>query len=334
MSTKANYFKIGIFVISATIIAIIAIIALGVGTIFQKKIMIETYIDGSVQGLDVGSPFKFRGVKLGNVEKITFVAREYQFDRASEDYLTYGQYILVKSTFDSSQEITEEEMRFFVERMIKKGLRFRLASQGVTGAAYLEADYLDPEEYPPMEITWEPHTYYVPSVPSTITEFTESVDKILEKLEEINIQGITTNLESILVSVNKMLDDAKLANITKQTGNLLVRLRETNKRLSPLLSDASATMATIRRITGDAEKPMTQSLSALGELPDIITQLKSTLRQFRYFVSDEKQNVEVSTENVRVITENLRDLSENVKRYPSHFLFGNSPPHSQPGGKK
>ncbi len=334
MSAKANYFKIGIFVIAATIIAIIAIIILGVGTMFQKKIMIETYIDGSVQGLDIGSPFKFRGVKLGNVEKITFVAREYDFDRGSEEYLSYGQYILVKSTFDSSQEITEEEMRFFVEKMIKKGLRFRLASQGVTGAAYLEADYLDPEEYPPMEITWEPHTYYVPSVPSTITEFTESVDKILEKLEEINIQGITTNLESILVSVNKMLDDAKLANITKQTGNLLVGLRETNKRLSPLLSDASATMATIRRITGDAEKPMTQSLSALGELPDIITQLKSTLRQFRYFVSDEKQNVEVSTENVRVITENLRDLSENVKRYPSHFLFGNSPPHSQPGGKK
>ena len=38
MSAKANYFKIGIFVISATIIAIIAIVALGVGTFFQKKI--------------------------------------------------------------------------------------------------------------------------------------------------------------------------------------------------------------------------------------------------------------------------------------------------------
>ena len=37
MSAKANFFKIGIFVISATIIAIIAIVVLGVGTVFQKK---------------------------------------------------------------------------------------------------------------------------------------------------------------------------------------------------------------------------------------------------------------------------------------------------------
>lgn len=334
MSAKANYFKIGIFVISASIIAIIAIIILGAGTMFKNKIMIETYIDGSVQGLDVGSPFKFRGVKLGNVEKITFVAREYQFDRDSEEYLSYGQFILVKSAFDSSQGVTEEELRYFVERMIKKGLRIRLASQGITGAAYLEADYLDPEEYPPMKITWKPHSYYVPSVPSTITEFTESVDKILNRLEEINIQGITTNLESILISINKILDDAKLVNLTEQTGNLIDRLIETNKSLGTFLADASGTMSTIRRITDDTEKPMVQSLKAFGKLPDIINELKSTLRQFRYFVSGEKQNVVVSTENMRLITENLRDLTENVKRYPSQFLFGDSPPHSQPGEQR
>ncbi len=334
MSAKANYFKIGIFVISAAIITIIAIVFLGAGAIFKKKLIVETFIDGSVQGLDVGSPLKLRGVKLGNVEKITFVSEEYDFDRNSKEYFTYGHYICVKSAIEPSEEMTEKEKRLFIEKMIKNGLRIRLASQGITGMAYLEADFLDTKEYPPMKITWEPHDFYVPSVPSTITEFKESIDQILSKLEEINVQGITNSLEHILVSVNKVLDDARTANLTKQTGNLLAELRETNKRLGPLLSDASATMATIRRITGDTEKPMTQSLTALGELPDIITQLKSTLRQFRYFVSGEEQNVAVSTENVRLITENLRDLTENAKRYPSQSLFGNPPPHSQPGDKQ
>ncbi len=51
MSAKANFFKIGIFVISATIIAVIAIVVLGVGTLFKEKIFFETYIEGSVQGL-------------------------------------------------------------------------------------------------------------------------------------------------------------------------------------------------------------------------------------------------------------------------------------------
>ena len=170
MSAKANYFKIGIFVISAAIIAIIAIVALGVGTFFQKKLMIETYINGSVQGLDVGSPCKFRGVKMGNVEEITFVNDEYKFDTDSKEYLTYGSYVLVKVAIEpSGSDITEKEQRQLIERMIAKGLRFRLASQGITGVAYLEADYLDPERFPPMEIKWQPKTYYVPSVPSTIS---------------------------------------------------------------------------------------------------------------------------------------------------------------------
>jgi phospholipid/cholesterol/gamma-HCH transport system substrate-binding protein/paraquat-inducible protein B len=317
MSAKANYFKIGIFVISAAVIAIIAIIVLGVGTVFQHKVMIETYIDGSVQGLDIGSPFKFRGVKLGSVEEIIFVSNEYKFDRTSEEYLTYGQYILVKAAFEPSQDVTEKEQRIFLERMITKGLRVRLASQGITGAAYLEADYIDPEKFPPMQITWEPKTYYIPSVPSTITQFTESVEMILEKLEEINVKGITDGLEDTLSSMNKILDEVKMSKLTEQAGQLLAELRETNKEVKPLITDASETMDSVSE-----------------ELPEILAQFKRTLRRFNNFVSNEEHNVAVSTENVRLITGNLRDMTENAKRYPSQFLFGSPPPRLYPGGKQ
>jgi phospholipid/cholesterol/gamma-HCH transport system substrate-binding protein/paraquat-inducible protein B len=317
MSAKANYFKIGIFVISAAVIAIIAIIVLGVGTVFQHKVMIETYIDGSVQGLDVGSPFKFRGVKLGSVEEITFVGNEYQFERTSEEYLAYGQFILVKAAFEPSQDVTEKEQRIFLERMITKGLRVRLASQGITGAAFLEADYINPIEFPPMEITWEPKTYYIPSVPSKITQLTESVVTILAKLEEINVKGITDGLEETLSSMNKILDDVKMSKLTEQAGQLLAELRETNKKIKPLITDASETMDSVSE-----------------ELPEILAQLKRTLRRFNNFVSNEEHNVAVSTENVRLITGNLRDLTENAKKSPSQFIFGAPPPRSQPGGRQ
>ena len=46
-----------------------------------------------------------------------------------------------------------------------------------------------------MEIKWEPKTYYVPSVPSTISELTVSVDKILNRLEQINVERITDDVE-------------------------------------------------------------------------------------------------------------------------------------------
>ncbi len=268
MSARANYFKIGIFVISAAVIAIIAIVALGVGTFFQKKMMLETYIDGSVQGLDVGSPFKFRGVKLGNVEKITFVNQEYKFDPASKEYLTYGQHVLVKIAIEPTRELTEEEQRQFVERMIAKGLRVRLASQGITGVAYLEADYVDPEKYPPREIPWEPKTYYIPSVPSTITQFTESMEKILEKIEQIDVKGITSGVEETLKDITKTLEDLNVKEITELVEVLLTEVRETNKKVGPLISNASETMDSVSE-----------------ELPEILVQLKQTLRRFNNIVS-------------------------------------------------
>ena len=204
-----------------------------------------------------------------------------------------------------------------MERMIAKGLRVRLAAQGITGVAYLEADYVDAERYPLPEIKWEPKTYYVPSVPSTISELTVSVDKILNRLEQIKIEKITDEVEKTLKEATETLEDINMKEISKQAEGLLVELRETNKKIGPLLSDESKAMDL-----------------ALEELPDIIAQTKRTLRMFNNFVSSEEQNFGVSTENVRVITGNLRDLTENARRYPSSLLFGDPPPHSYPGGKK
>ncbi len=201
--------------------------------------------------------------------------------------------------------------------MITKGLRVRLASQGITGAAFLEADYIDPEEFPPMEITWEPNTYYVPSVPSKITQLTESVETILEKLEEINIKGITDGLEETISSMNKILDEVKMSKLTSQAGQLIAELRETNKKVKPFITDASETMDSVSE-----------------ELPEILAQLKRTLRRFNNFVSNEEENVAVSTENVRLITGNLRDLTESAKKSPSQFIFAGPPPRSNPGGKQ
>ena len=70
------------------VIAVIGVILLGVGTVFEKTSLVETYIDESVQGLDVGSAVKFRGVPIGKVEKISLTSAE---------YATRKRYVLVRT---------------------------------------------------------------------------------------------------------------------------------------------------------------------------------------------------------------------------------------------
>ena len=62
-----------------------------------------------------------------------------------------------------------EERRTELVRRVEDGLRVRLTSQGVTGVVFLEADYYDPKDYPPLPIAWTPKALYVPSGRSTVT---------------------------------------------------------------------------------------------------------------------------------------------------------------------
>ncbi len=329
MSAKANYFKIGVFVISAAIIAIIAIIALGAGSFFQKKVFMETYMDGSVQGLDVGSPLKFRGVKIGNVEQIGFVEDEYVLETTDKNFLKYANYVYIKASFEPHErdlDDGEEELDARLEDMIAKGLRIRLTSQGITGVAFLQADFLDPEQYPPLKIAWKPKTRYVPSAPSMFTQITEDLKKIIYKVEEIDVQRITEGLETTLNDVSNTLADLNVQKLSKGLEELLATL---NKRAGPILSDASETMGSVKKIVEDTKKPLIQSI---GELPEIVAQLKRTIRKLNNIVSSDEENIVMSTENVRQITGNLRDLTESARRYSSYLIFGDPPPRSQPGG--
>ena len=71
MSQRANYFKLGLFVIGAIAAGIIVLIIIGTGRFLQKRVTIETYFNESVQGLDIGSKMKYRGVDVGQVTRIS-----------------------------------------------------------------------------------------------------------------------------------------------------------------------------------------------------------------------------------------------------------------------
>ena len=73
MATKANYFKIGLFVLATTGILTAGGIVLSSGFLTRETLLFETYIDESVQGLSVGSSVLHRGVQIGTVKQITFL---------------------------------------------------------------------------------------------------------------------------------------------------------------------------------------------------------------------------------------------------------------------
>src|SRR3989440_12925033 len=121
---KASYFKIGLFIITASVVCVIGIVVLGGGVLFKKKNTIETYIDESVQGLDVGSPVKFRGVPVGRVEQISLTSAE---------YATKREYVVVRMSISSNmfQFQVNDPKSEQLKEALDRGFRIRIAPQGL-----------------------------------------------------------------------------------------------------------------------------------------------------------------------------------------------------------
>jgi phospholipid/cholesterol/gamma-HCH transport system substrate-binding protein len=343
---KASYFKIGLFIIVGTILGALGVVALGVGTIFQKKLLVETYIDESVQGLDVGSAVKFRGVQVGKVETISLTSAEYPTKR---------RYVLVRvgltTNIFQSRMADRTVPDFTVE--VEKGLRVRLAAQGVTGAAYLEADYQDPARNPPLEIDWQPLYPYVPSTLSRITQLSESVEKILRSFESLDVPRLVDGIEKSLQTVTKVAEGANLDKLGAQAVALLSEARDTNRQLKELIGgnelksairDGAAAAKSAREIMASAEKPLKQLLADLpqatdslnklikrvdsmsADLPETSAQLRQSLRRLNRLLASQQQEIHTTIDNIRVISDNVKELSEESKRYPAQTLFGAPPP--------
>ena len=346
MSLKANYFKLGLFVIGAIVAGAILLVVIGSGRWFQPKLTIETYFNESVQGLDIGSKLKYRGVAIGEVTRIGFTYTTYQLDRPMAQR---ARYVLVEAQIQpkllggraGAGDLTEQKS---VDLEIEKGLRMRLAPQGITGTSYLEIDYVDPVP-PILPIDWTPDNIYIPSAPSTVTTFVNSAIEILDRMHKLDIEKTLANLNTLLVTTNARIDAIDTKTISQRTARvlakveatlddlatkklsdeavaLLVELRGTNDELKKTLvnpalqklpDDAAAAIARIRVIVDDPN------------LPKTIAHLSRTLGRIDRILGGGEADLAVTIENLRQITDNLRDLTEDAKRYPANLFLGEPP---------
>jgi len=345
MALKANYFKLGLFVIGAVVSAAALIIIIGSGRAFQTKIPIETYFNESVQGLDVGSKVKYRGVVIGEVTKISFTYVKYQQDKPMAERLRY---VLVEAQLQPkllggrvATEITGPES---MPAEVERGLRVRSAPQGITGTNYLEIDYIDPPP-PLLPIDWTPENAYIPSAPSTVTALVNSASEIMDRLHKLDVEGTLDNLNKLLVTTNdriaaidtkslsersdrvlakveRVLDELETKKLSGEAVALLGELRTTNADIQKMLAnpalqklpdEAAAAMARVRAIVDDPN------------LPKTIAHLSQTLGRLDRILGAGESDISVTVENLRQITDNLRDLTEDTKRYPANVILGSPP---------
>ena len=321
MSAKANYFKLGMFIIVAVALAIGAVLVLGAGKLFQKKFIVETYLDQSVQGVEVGSKVKYRGVPIGNIRKISCTRNHYSPNPGRHEQHSY---VLLELELTSLPfgGMSERTIDVELPKEVRHGLRTRITSQGVTGTSYIEIDYLEPDRYPPLPIDWQPANPYIPSAPSALSKIVNSAEEVFTELQDIEFARIAADAEKFIAKLSNL----PFAMLGTNALELLVEVRDSNRRVQELLGRPEISSA-VTNLSGAVA-----GLRRLAESPGLtnsIAQLERTLLRVDQVVAGKDDDLSVTLDNLRALTANLRELSENARRFPAQLLFGQPPKPSE-----
>jgi paraquat-inducible protein B len=312
MTEKPNFFKLGIFVLIALALIVGGLILFGSGAFGKKKIYFETYFSESVHGLTRGSDVLISGVKIGVVEDVTFVRRSYDLPLDDAGVSKYDQYILVICSA-LEEKLPTPQAKGRQQRLpiyVQRGFRLRMASNIITGQAYLEGIFLDPERFPAMEVPWEPQYDYIPSAPSVFKTMKDSVDQILGKLEQVEFETIADNVNKVLENLNQAVLDANVKGLSTKAGAFIEELRQSNKDLQKLIESP------------DPKKE-------LDNIPILIDNFNQTLSELDELITGEIPEVREIIENIRQLSENLNYLTERLKDNPSELLFSVPPPKQE-----
>lgn len=307
MSQEARYFRVGLFVLAGAALTVAGLLALGAGKFLQRPVVFETVFDESVQGLEVGSPVKFRGVTLGRVSDIGTL-EEFYDPKSGEDEARFRKLILVR--FEIPPELVTdptdmEEQGERLQEMVDRGLRLRITPLGITGTNFVDSDYVDPDT-PTIAVTWDSDNLYVPSTPSTLRTFSVQFADLLKRLDQFDFEAILGDLDALIETVRGAIDDLELPTFAAEGKATLGELQTTLNEFQSLLSQAD-----FAGVVKNANQTLTEA--------------DQTLQQVRRAVDGGSYDLEVTLENLRVTTENLRDLTNTLREQPS-LLLRSAPP--------
>lgn len=309
MSKSANYFRIGLFIIVAVIILVAGLLVFGAGQFFKKKVTFETYVRGTVQGVDVGSPVKFRGVQIGQVTWIGFSFNTYPQEKVNNR----ENFVIIRMQVDKEifPGMFQENLQDVLDRGVQNGLRVRIEPQGITGMNYMEINYLkDPTQFPVLAFDWRPDNYYIPSAPGELANILDSVNNMMRELEKLNLADIQGGLTDLLKNLNKAITGAEIDKISTSLQALLTQIDQaiSSAKLGPLSDDARALMAGLQKSNDELQKVLKNVEPATRFNPE---EVKAIVR------------------NLADTTANLEAFSSSVKQRPSSLLWG-SPPKPKP----
>ena len=276
MKTKVSPAIVGVFVIGAFALLIVALLTFGGVNFFAKPQRFVVYFNESVHGLNLGSSVQLNGVPVGRVVDLN----------VHYDGSTHHSVVAVVCEFsqnkvtDARGQLINVADRAELQTLVDNGLRARLDVQGLaTGLLFVELEFLSVKDFPADNRITELKYVVVPYVPSSIAQFQTNLTEILNDIKKVDFAGIGLELKQLLADAHKQLDGLDIKGLVAQwqKAGASVEALAGSPETKQTIANLNATLTDLRAVLGKLD---TQIDSNGAELKATLVQTKETLASF------------------------------------------------------
>lgn len=333
MKTKVSPTVVGFFVLGAFFLGVIALLSLGSFNFLTKPDRFMVYFDESISGLDLGSPVKFRGVRVGRVSQINLTYNHTTKQSVVAVLCEFNRNILT----DVRGKPIDLANRSELEELIANGLRAELGILGLaTGLLYVELDLKDPLEYPVPHRDLVPVDYaIIPAAPSAISEFQANFTELLTNIKDVDFAAITGEMHALLVDTRLQIQKLDTANISAEitaTAQAYRQIAE-SPRIPAILENFDTALldlaSTLKQIEGSVEPTAAELALTLQRVRKSLDSLEQATDSTSRFIAAQSGLGSEAADALRQIGEAARAISrfaDYLERNPNALLTGRPMP--------
>ena len=322
MSTKVSPTLIGAFVIGAVALIVIAILLLGSGRLFRQTRDFVLYFDNSVNGLRVGAPVKFKGVEVGSVKDIRL-----QLEKGAEvnKIPVIIEIDLEKLTLrGATPEIAVDREAF--HKAVVDGFRGQLAMESlVTGVLYVALDFFPgtPINFVQQENVNNKYPE-IPTLPTSLELAKGAVERILNKLEEVDFKRLIDSLTKTSDGVGQLVSDN-----SPTVKSILQSVDQAMPQLRGAISDFRTLTATannnVTNVSADLHQTLTAAHSAIEQIAATMKEAETTIISVRATIDPNSPTFYELTKSLREVSgaaSSIRLLADSLDRNPQAPILG------------
>jgi paraquat-inducible protein B len=300
---------------------------LGSGRFLTPRNKYVMFFDGSVAGLQVGSPVNFRGVRIGSVSDIR-VELDSRDATVRTPVFVEIEPRRIAEIGPQGPGILRARPQETVQRLVDRGLRGRLRIVSlVTGQVVVELDF-----YPDSPIELVGENREVPELP-TVPSAMEALSNVLEGLpvEDLVASLLTTvkALEGLLgkpelkdtpLLLNQTLADLRrlIDHVDRRLGPVADSLERVPEVTEDALEDVRRLVRTtderVASLSADLEETSQAARAAMEQAEKTLAGLEGTGSEIHYEIAVTLREVAAAARSLRVLAETLEQNPETLLR--------------------